>query len=559
MNFEGYPYTSYVIGGIVAFFLVRIGVGYWASRQVNNATDFIVAGRGLPIYMAASSIMATWFAGETLIGASKNSYEYGLQGVLADPFGAVLCLLISGMFFIRLMRRARYLTVVDFFEKRFGIEMSLMGSLVQLIAYVVWTAAQLVAGGIVIHSLLGGEQWVGMVIVGVIVTVYTIFGGMLADTLLDFIQMFFSAGGVSCVFFAVLIQVGGFEGLFNHGGSVNVPEAFAILPTAQGYKGYSGHVGWLYWISAWITIGLGSIATQDLMQRSMAARNEATSVWGSYVAAVLYFVFGTMSALIGVMMYKLFPELKDQQVDGLIIYTAQAYLPVWLNVIFMAALTSALMSTSDSSILAGASVVTENILPLVRGHMSDEEKLTWTRIMVAILGVFCIGIAVIIGELYQLAMMAWSVLLVGMFVPFAFGMYWKSANRLGAIAGCVGGFLSWLVFVAIYLPITKAANRSEAGEVLLDDAVWDAVYVSSPPAVLVSAILLVVVTLLTKKFDPPMELTDVDGTPLPLKNLLGIMSWRRIFRDEPEGSPPPVTVPVEAGAPMPATMPPTVP
>ena len=70
-----------------------------------------------------------------------------------DPFGAALCLFLSGFFFVRLMRRARYLTVIDFFERRYGKAMSLLGSIAQLLTYFAWTGAQIVAGGNIIHAL----------------------------------------------------------------------------------------------------------------------------------------------------------------------------------------------------------------------------------------------------------------------------------------------------------------------------------------------------------------------------------------------------------------------
>lgn len=535
MDLSHLGHTHWVIAGILGFFAVRVAVGYWASRHVGNAADFIVAGRGMPIYMTSASIMATWFAAETLMGASAHGYLNGFQGVIFDPFGAVLCLVVSGLFFIRLMRRARYLTVVDFFEKRFGREAGLIGSFVQIVAYLVWTAAQFVAGSVVVHSLLGWPHWVGVVLVGVIVTGYTTMGGMLADTLLDFIQMFFTAGGISIVFAYMLDAVGGVSGMLAHGGSRYVHDPFALFPLSEphGYLGYTGHMGFFYWLAAWLTIGLGSVATQDLMQRSMSARNEATSVWGSYFAAVLYFVFGVMSPLIGIMLHKLDPNIPEKQVEGLLVMVSATYLPVWLNVLFIAALTSAMMSTSDSAILAGASVFTENVLPHLSGHVNEVEKLRWTRRMVVIIGAACIGIALVIGETYRLALMAWSVLLVGMFVPFAFGMYWHKANRSGALASIVGGIVTWVVVSRYYYPATLA-RRTVGETVAFDDAIWDAVYIGSPPAVVVSVVLMVVVSLLTNRRDPPLPLTDVDGRPLALRDRSGLISPRRIFEPSEE-------------------------
>jgi len=532
MDLGNYPYTGLVLTAIVVFFGVRLAIGYWASRRVSDAADFIVAGRSLPIYIAAASIMATWFAAETLMGAASTAYRYGFQGVVFDPFGAVLCLLVSGVFFIRLMRRAQYLTVVDFFEKRYGKEMSLLASLSQLATYFTWTAAQIVAGGNVLHTLLGWDVSTGMLVVGLIVTFYTTMGGMLADTLLDFIQMFFTAGGITVVFLYVLNAVGGWSGMVTDAASQNVSQPFTLLPIAgeEGFLGYTGYLGLFYWLASWLTVGVGSVACQDLMQRSMSAKNEATSVWGSYAAAGLYLVFGVMSPLIGIMMFKLFPSIPTAELDGLLVMAAIKFVPPVITAVFIAALASALMSTSDSSILAGASVVTENILPAIWPEMDDVQKLRWTRIMVVVIGLSSIGIAMAIATIYKLAMISWAVLLVGLFVPFAFGMYWKKANRSGAIAAYLGGFATWLVGVLVWFyPITKVANTAADGILDFESAVWDAVYISSTPAVIVSLVLMVVVSLLSQRVDPPRPLTDVQGTPLPLDKRLGLVPPTDMF------------------------------
>ncbi len=188
-------------------------MGIWAGSKVKNNEDYVVAGRRLPIYMAAASIMATWFAAETLMGASETAYDYGFQGVIFDPFGAAFCLFLSGALFIRLMRRAKYLTVVDFFERRYNKVMVVLSVIAQMLTYFSWTAAQIVAGGAIAQGLFGVPAVYGMVIIISVVALYTCMGGMLADTLLDFIQMFFTAGGITLVFISMLNAVGGFPGL----------------------------------------------------------------------------------------------------------------------------------------------------------------------------------------------------------------------------------------------------------------------------------------------------------------------------------------------------------
>lgn len=537
-----YEHWWLVLVFIVIFFAVRLGVGIWAGTTVKSNEDYVVAGHRLPIYMAAASIMATWFAAETLMGASQTAYDYGFQGVVFDPFGAAFCLFLSGIFFVRLMRRAKYMTVVDFFERRYNKPMIVLSVVAQMLTYFSWTAAQIVAGGAIAQGLFGIDSTIGSVVIITIVAAYTSMGGMLADTLLDFMQMFFTAGGITLVFISMLGAVGGWQGLVTGAGSTYVSNPFTLLPMAgEGYLGYTGATGWMYWLAAWMAIGLGSVATQDLMQRSMAARNQATSVYGSYGAGVLYLVFGVMSPLIGIMMYKLSPGMEDT--SYLLVKAAMDHLSPILTAIFIAALTSALMSTSDSSLLAGASAVTENLIPVITGKkLEGKTALWWTRGMVIFNGVVGIAIALWAQTIYELSVMAWSLLLVGLFVPFAFGMYWKKANSWGAVSAFVGGFVTWGVAIWFFFNIglggqsTAAVCEFSADLGVYSDAwwcaFWDAVYIGSFVAFFASMLLMIVVSLCSQKISPPRELTDYYGEPLDpnFKLNLGFLPIKDAFR-----------------------------
>lgn len=546
MDLEGYQYIWLIVLFIVGFFAVRMGVGIWASRKVSDAADYIVAGRSLPIYMVGASVMATWFAAETLMGASSMGYQYGFQGVIFDPFGAAACLFLSGFFFTRLMRRARYLTVVDFFERRYGKWTTVFASFAQLLTYFVWTGAQMVAAGTIVNALFPSVPVeAGMILVAVWVTGYTMLGGMLADTLLDFIQMFFTAGGMALIFFFTLHAVGGWEGLTSITSTLYNPKPFTLLPDMAGeagYLGYFGMNGWMYWAAAWLAIGLGSVPTQDLFQRSMSARNESTAVWGTYLAGVLYLVFGIMSPLIGIMVFKLSPDLSNP--DGVLVHAAINYVPPLLTAIFMAALASALMSTSDSSLLAGASVVTQNLFPMFGKTLDAKEEVKWTRIMVGINGFIGIVIAITASVIYELGVVAWTLLLVGLFVPFAFGMYWKKANGYGGVAAVLGGWVSWIILTWVAYqfglggePTTVVCSGGDPSllsdrAVWMDCAFWDAVYIASLPAFLISIASMVVVSLATQKQDAPKPITDVDGKPLDTNpfNFLGVLPIKDALR-----------------------------
>ena len=135
------------------------------------------------------------------------------QGVIFDPFGASACLFISGLLFVRLMRRAKYITIVDFFERRYNNTIVLT-VVAESLTYFSWTAAQIVAGGAIAQGIFGIDPVWGRVIVITIVAAYTTMGGMMADTLLDFFQMFLTRSVSPWYSCSMLKAVGGFPGLF---------------------------------------------------------------------------------------------------------------------------------------------------------------------------------------------------------------------------------------------------------------------------------------------------------------------------------------------------------
>ena len=517
-----YEYAGLIIGGIVVILIIRLIIGVWAARKVETNVDYVLAGRRLPFWMAAPSIMATWFAAETLMGSSAEAYAYGFQGVVFDPFGATMCLVIAGIFVVRLARRAQYITIMDFFEHRYGTLMSVAGTITQIITYFGWTAAQIVAGGAILQALLGWPLTSGMILVATVVTLYTLMGGLWADTALDFMQMFLTCAGLIMIMVGIIGSVGGLSELFGLAGAQYTTNTFAIWPTAEdGYYGYFGAHGIFYYIAAWLALGLGAIPAQDYLQRTCAAKNEQVAVQSTFGAAVLYLSFGVLSPLIGVVAYgALGAELTPEQQEFTLVLMAMKYLPPILTAVFVAALASALMSTSDSSMLAGATMFTQNVIKPFNPGLSDKTELLLTRIGLIVSGILSLVIAMYASTIYKLAVLANTSILVGMAAPYLIGMYWKKANHIGALASFISGCVSWLILSIVWynsyvLPVVYE------GEVA-DDAVWDSIYIASAPAFFISVIFLFVVSLLTQKQDPPKVLTDIYGKPVDTKN---IFAW----------------------------------
>src|SRR5256714_3680495 len=190
-----------LIASVVLYLLVTIAIGLWAAMRVKNSKDYVVAGRSLPLYMNTATIFANWFAAESVLSVSVESAKNGLGGIIADPFGASMCLVVVALLFARAFYRMDLLTIGDFYRKRYGRVMELGTSVIIAISYLGWTAAQLTALGLVFSTLTNGaiSLQTGIVISGVAVLAYTIWGGMWSVAMTDLFQSVMIIAGLRII------------------------------------------------------------------------------------------------------------------------------------------------------------------------------------------------------------------------------------------------------------------------------------------------------------------------------------------------------------------------
>ncbi len=144
-----------LVACITLYLLSNVAVGAWAARRVTTSQDFVLAGRRLPLVLAASVTFATWFGSETIMGAPAMFVEGGVPAIIEEPFGSALCLFLVGAFFARPLYRLRITTFCDYFRIRFGRPAELLSAILIIPSYFSWIAAQLVAIGIVLNVVTG--------------------------------------------------------------------------------------------------------------------------------------------------------------------------------------------------------------------------------------------------------------------------------------------------------------------------------------------------------------------------------------------------------------------
>lgn len=419
---------------IVFYLLITLAIGWWASRKVKTTRDFVIAGQNLPLLLAGSALFATWFGSETIMGAPSEFVEHGLIGVVEDPFGAALCLILVGLFFARPLYRMNILTFNDFFRLRFSRRTELITSIIIVPSYFGWIAAQLVAMAIVLNVIAGVSVFMGIVICTVVVLFYTYIGGMWAVSITDFVQTFMILGGLLFLAFQLSDQLGGVQTVL----AQTPDDFFHFLP-----QGDLESV--LAYIAAWITIGLGSIPQQDVFQRVMAAKSEKTAVRASYMGGLMYLTIGLIPLFIGLCSKLLYPELQEGDAQMVIPEMVLQHGNILLQILFFGALLSAILSTTSGAILAPATVIGENIIRPNFKALSDDQLLRIMRLAVVGVAVCSAFMATLKTNIYELVAQSSTLSLVSLFIPLTMGLYWRKASDIGALLSIALGMLSWLI------------------------------------------------------------------------------------------------------------------
>jgi len=416
------------------YLLSNVAVGVWATRRVTTSQDFVLAGRRLPLVLAASVTFATWFGSETIMGAPAMFVEGGIQAVIEEPFGSALCLFLVGAFFARPLYRLRITTFCDYFRIRFGRSAELLSAGLMIPSYFSWIAAQFVAIGIVLNVVTGVSRELCILFSASVVMIYTLLGGMWSISITDFFHNLIIILALAVLAVLLWNEAGGWDTIYRQ-----TPTGFfRFLPRATAKD-------WVVYLAAWMTIGLGSIPQQDVFQRVMAAKSENTSVRASYLASVLYLTVAMLPLFIALSARILHPALpKDNQLLIPNMVLQHGSLP--LQVLFFGAVTSAILSVSSGAILAPAAVFGENVVKFFRPDLSDQALLKTMRWAVVVITGCSVWMSTVRStNIFDLVGESSAFSLVSLFVPLTAGIYWKRANLTGCLWSMSGGFITWLL------------------------------------------------------------------------------------------------------------------
>lgn len=464
----------------LAIFLIAIfGIGIWANKQVRTSSSFMqeyfLGGREMGGFLLAMTMMATYGSASSFIGGPGVAYNKGLGWVLlamAQLPAGYFVLMVLGKKFAIVARRIEAITLIDFLKRRYNSNVVIIISAISIIVFLFASmTAQWVGGARLIESLTGLNYTASLLIFATAVLLYVVIGGFRAVALTDALQ------GSVMIIGTIILLVGT---IIAGGGVDNIMQSLvAENPEFVSPFGADGSLTPLYVSTFWILIGLGVIGLPQIAVRAMSYKDSK-----SLHRAILIGTIGIGTIMFGMHLIGVFarPVMPGIEIgDKVMPLLTLEVLPPLLAGIVLAAPMAAIMSTVNALlILVSSTVVKDLYLNFVNPDASEQQIKSRSFLVTTV-----IGLAVVLFALNPPDFLIWLNLFAfgGLESAFLwsviFGLYWKKANKYGAIS-------SMIVGLVLYIGIDRLAPH-----------VFGMHTVTLP--ILVSLVVFVVVSLITHK------------------------------------------------------------
>lgn len=460
-----------LLAGLLSYVVLQFAIGVWVSRRTATDTDYILAGRTLGPALVAFSVFATWFGAEAIVATTGEVYKHGLGGALVDPFAYAGALVLGGLLFASVLWQRGLTTFADLFEQRYSPAIAKLVVIVLLPGSLFWAAAQIRAFGQVLSSSSGMSLWLAITLAAVLVGAYTTIGGLLADSVTDFLQGLVVIAGLAILAVVIAGQAGGFSGVV----AATDPVRLQVLSSlSEGPLEKLEHIA--------IAV-CGSLVAVELISRYLGARSAEVARNGTIAGGLLYCAVGLIPVFLGLAGSVLAArdpvlEAKIGDAEQIVATLAHYYLPTFGYVIFAGAIVSAILSNVHSSLHAPAAQVSHNIILKELPGLSPAARLTTVRAAVLVLSIVAFALALTSDRIKDLVEFASAFGSAGVVVTASFAVFTRIGGPKSAGAAVVTGVGVWALGrfgLGWKAPYIVALCLSAAAYVFMawrDDLLW---------------------------------------------------------------------------------------
>lgn len=437
---------------VIAVYMTALGaIGWLGRRKVQSSSDWYVGGFRIGGIVMGVAFFATYFSAVLMIGFAGSASKWGMSATVIGMWHAVSAVIAFALLAPRLSKSFKELnamTFSEFLSLRYGSPILRYASAVIIAIFIIpYTVSAFIAMGSALSAIVGIPFWIAVLVAGGIIAVYVFSGGLFSATLAEFVQ--------GIVMTIAVVAVWAFSYAFL-GGFVQAHEAMAEISLQSVSFPAFGTPLWGTIVGLTAVMGFGMLAQPQMILRYATISSRLNikkalviATAGSLIFPLAAYSYGALSRPILASFGIDVMTIKDDLIVPLFVKTA---FPTWLSVLFLAGIMCAATSTIDALIHMTAGTLTRDLIKPTSKGISDKVQLRITKVLSLLLSLGCCIIAIYPpGLIYQLTAYTWQVLASSFMGPLVMALFYKGANKYGAMAGMAIGFATaqlWYFFLA---------------------------------------------------------------------------------------------------------------
>jgi sodium/proline symporter len=452
--------------GAYLVILIAIGVYFFLTTETRRLSDYLLAGRDVGTWPIAVSEVSSVASGWTFFAWVGVGFTVGLGGLWFSLTMVVLVILMYRYVaspFRRQSEELDSLTVVDhlsaaFADERLGPAIRVVSTVAIVLFMTSYIGAQIIAAGQAMDTGLGIDYANAIVIGGLAVGLYTVLGGFNASVWTDFFQgILIFIAAVSLPTLAIL-EVGGW--------SAFLAEANAASPDLLSLSAGETGRGLALFALAYVTFAFGTIGQPHSLMRFQAIRSERLVSAASVIAVTFQTLRLVVPLFIGIAGRVLYEDIGNPENVAMVMLVD--LFPAVVAGVLLAAIVSAILSTSDSMLIVTSSDVTRFYEAYVDSEASEVRLIVFGRVVVASVALLGIALAWLQpGTIFEIIEFAYVGMGVTFGLPLLFLLFWERTTAEAVLAGVTVGLTGSVVnlyvapfsnyFPILVWPVTVAA------------------------------------------------------------------------------------------------------
>ena len=456
---------------VIAYPLISLGIGLYVRKFIVNMQDFVVAGRGIGVFLGIATMTGTELGLITVMYSAQKGFTGGFAAFHIALIAGIVTFFVGATGFIVFrLREMGVMTIPEFYQRRFDRKTRILGGIMMALGGILNMGLFLKVGSMFIVGVTGMAD-VGfalpavMVFLITLVLIYTCLGGMVSVVIADYVQFVVLSFGIlltTCL------------AIYNLGWS----NIFDTVQTQMGAQGFDptisgGEFGWEYiiWMGFLGLVSCGiwptSVARALAMDSPQAVKRQYMFASVSFMIRFLVPYFWGICAFVFIMHNDSFREVffpagypaPDTLPEGMKaannLYGMPQFLgqilPAGVIGIITAGMIAAFMSTHDSYLLCWSSVLTQDVIAPIREAagkpLSSKARVTLTRVLIVLIGLYVLYWGLIYkgkDDIWDYMAVTGAIYFSGAFALLFCGLYWRGASSTGAFLALLAGLIAIL-------------------------------------------------------------------------------------------------------------------